>query len=78
MPAEPDAAATIAVMLLRLRWFLFGAFSSMTALTYLAVQVRRAKRRLAPASLVRSGRRGLASSLDRAADRIDPPHARPG
>ena len=66
---------TIAGVLLRIRWFLFGVMGALLGVVYAGVKVRRAKRRLAPAALATSGRQAMASALDRAADRIDPPAA---
>jgi hypothetical protein len=59
-------------MLLRFRWFLIGAATSLGAAAYVASQVRRARQRLTPGNLAREGAHGVASLIDRAADRIAP------
>lgn len=59
-------------MLLRIRWFVLGALSSLGAIAYLAVQVRIARERLSPAALRRSGSRTVTTLLDRTADRLAP------
>jgi hypothetical protein len=59
-------------MLLRIRWFLLGALSSLGTIAYLAVQVRIARERLSAAALGRSGSRTVASLLDRTADLVAP------
>lgn len=62
-------------MLVRLRWFLYGMLVTLAAVTYMASQVRRARERLTPRNLARSGAGGLADWLDATADRIAPPAA---
>ena len=64
-------------MLLRIRWFLLGALSSLGTIAYLAVQVRRARERLSPSALARSGSRTVTTILDRTADRIAPSSSPP-
>jgi hypothetical protein len=64
---------TIAGVLLRIRWFLVGVMSALLGVVYAGVKVRKARRRLTPASLTAGGRQAVASMLDRTADRIDPP-----
>ena len=59
-------------MFLRIRWFAIGVASSVGVMAYLAAQVKRAKERLSPRSMVRSGGRAVASLFDRAADRVTP------
>ncbi len=59
-------------MFVRLRWFLYGFVSSIGVIAYLSVQVKRAKERLTPAALVRSGGQTVASLLDRTAARVAP------
>ena len=61
-------------MLIRLRWFLLGVLSSVGALGWLAVQVKRARERLTPGNLARQGARGFADVLDTIAERVAPPH----
>lgn len=59
-------------MFMRMRWFAVGVLSSVGVLAYLATQAKRARERLTVRALARSGGRGVASLLDRAADRIAP------
>lgn len=59
-------------MFLRIRWFVIGVVSSLGAIAYLAALVKRARERLTTQALARSSRHGVASLLDRAADRIAP------
>jgi hypothetical protein len=59
-------------MLVRVRWFVLGALSSMGAMAFVAAQVKKARERLTPANLARGGARSLASLLDAAADRVAP------
>ena len=59
-------------MLVRLRWFVLGVLSSVGALGWLAVQVKRARERLTPANLARQGARGFADALDLLAERVAP------
>ena len=59
-------------MLLRIRWFVFGAVSSVGLFAYAARQLRRARERLAPRNLARKGARGVADLLGDAATRVAP------
>ncbi len=43
--------ATIAGVLLRIRWFLFGVMGALLGVVYAGAKVRRARRRLAPPAL---------------------------
>ncbi|CAN5456346.1 MAG: hypothetical protein ACR2JP_07780 [Acidimicrobiia bacterium] len=60
-------------MLLRIRWFILGALSSLVGAAYAASKLRRARQRLTPSALADSGKRAAVAMLDRTADRIDPP-----
>jgi len=57
-------------MLLRIRWFIMGALASVGVFGYLAKQLRKARERITPRNLARSGMRGVADVLDDAADRV--------
>ncbi|MFQ5554307.1 MAG: hypothetical protein ACE5GC_02910 [Acidimicrobiia bacterium] len=59
-------------MLVRLRWFVLGALSSIGVLGWLAVQVKRARDKLTPANLARRGAHGFADALDALAERVAP------
>jgi len=59
-------------MLLRIRWFLLGAFAAASGAVYAVDQLRRARQRLTPENMARSGARGVASLIDAAAERIAP------
>ena len=62
-------------MLLRVRWFLFGALSAAGGAIYVVDQLRRARERMTPENLARGGARGVASLIDGAANRIAPRNA---
>ena len=72
MPYE--AVTTLSAVLVRLRWFFLGVLSSLGALGWLAVQVRKARERLTPANLARRGARGVADTLEVIAERVAPSH----
>ena len=57
-------------MLLRVRWFVLGAVTSVGVVAYLIKQVRRVHERVTPRNLARSGMRGVADLLDSAADAV--------
>ena len=59
-------------MLLRIRWFLAGFVAASAGAVYVIDQLRRARERLTPENLTRSGVRGVATLIDAAADRIAP------
>jgi hypothetical protein len=59
-------------MLLRIRWFLVGVFSSLGIAAYLTNRIRRARERFSARNLARAGMRGAADVLDSTARRIDP------
>jgi hypothetical protein len=59
-------------MLLRIRWFLLGAFASIGLLSYVANQMRKLKSRLTPRRVANSGLDGLARLLDQAATTVAP------
>jgi hypothetical protein len=59
-------------MLVRIRWFVIGAATSLGAVAYVAGQLRRARERLTPGNLARGGARSMADMLDHVADRVAP------
>lgn len=59
-------------MLVRIRWFVIGAATSLGAAAYVANQLRRARERLTPRNLAKGGARSVADLIDRAADRVSP------
>ena len=59
-------------MFVRIRWFVLGALSTFGLLSYLATQLKRARRQLTPANFVRRGGESVAGMLDSTADRLDP------
>ncbi|MDJ0961681.1 MAG: hypothetical protein QNJ88_13565 [Acidimicrobiia bacterium] len=59
-------------MLLRIRWFVVGFLTATAAAAYVIDQVRRAREKLTPENLTRSGARGVAALIDAAAERIAP------
>jgi len=63
-------------MLVRIRWFLVGALSSLGVIAYLAKQIRRARDRLTPRNVARAGMQTVADALDNAARRIEAPTRR--
>ena len=65
-------------MLLRIRWFLLGFAAASAGAVYVIDQVRRARERLTPENLTRSGARGVASLIDAAATRIAPSNGQSG
>jgi hypothetical protein len=60
-------------VLLRIRWFTFGAVTALGFGVYLVGRVRRTRERLTPRTMVRASAAGLADALDAAARRIAPP-----
>ena len=62
-------------MLLRVRWFLLGAVTAASGAVYVIEQLRRARERMTPENLARESARSVATLLDAAADRIEPPTA---
>ncbi len=59
-------------MLLRIRWFIVGVATSLGAISYVASQVRKARRKLTPRNLTSTGMRNVADLLDSAADAVNP------
>ena len=59
-------------MLLRIRWFIMGVAASLGAIGYLANQVRKARERMTPRNIAKSGMRGVADLLDTAAEAVKP------
>ena len=59
-------------MLLRIRWFIMGVAASLGAIGYLANQVRKARERMTPRNIAKSGMRGVADLLDTAAEVVKP------
>ncbi len=59
-------------MFLRIRWFIMGALASVSIVSYLANQLRKARERLTPRSVANSGLRGMANVLDSAAEAVQP------
>lgn len=64
-------------MLVRIRWFLVGAVSSLGVIAYLASQIRRAREKLTPRNVARAGMQTVADALDTAARRIEAPTRSP-
>jgi len=59
-------------VIVRLRWFFLGALSSIGAIGWLVVKVKRARERLTAANLARSSVRSFADALDAIAERVAP------
>ncbi|MGA9594526.1 MAG: hypothetical protein WBV06_00095 [Acidimicrobiia bacterium] len=57
-------------MLLRIRWFIMGSLASLGLVGYLIKQLRKARERITPGNVARSGMRGMADVLDNAAARM--------
>jgi hypothetical protein len=57
-------------MLLRIRWFIVGALTSLGVISFLIKEVRRVRDRITPHNLARRGLRGVADLLDTAADAV--------
>jgi hypothetical protein len=68
-----NTAATLAVMLLRIRWFLLGAATAFGLGAYVYERVRRTRERFTPRAAARASATGLADALDSVARRIAPP-----
>ncbi len=59
-------------MFVRIRWFLAGIAAALGGVSYLATQVRKARRKLTPENLLAAGKNQAASWLDNLADRVAP------